>query len=175
MSVQKQNRSTNNLRTVFLGQSTIQLWTHMLHKLNSRHFTENHCFTKNCCEGQHIAGISNAAAVQNHVYFWQGVVLLFARVFQMSNLPSEAAGLRLFCLFVFFFFFQPILCPKDERQHGKRRVLESKMKYWIQKVRQQKAMRVFLRLISQKLKAIKQVTYITRSNVDKSLINFLDI
>ena len=29
-------------------------------------------FAKNCCDGQHIAGISNAAAVNNRVYFWQG-------------------------------------------------------------------------------------------------------
>ena len=70
----------------------------MLHKRNSRHFTENHCFAKNCCEGQHIAGISNAAAVENHVYFWQGVLLLFARVF-------KATGLRL-VFFLFFFFNQ---------------------------------------------------------------------
>lgn len=32
---------------------------------------------ENCCEGQHkLAGISNAAAVKNRVYFWQGVVAL---------------------------------------------------------------------------------------------------
>ena len=31
--------------------------------------------SENCSEGQHIAGISNAASV-NRVYFWQGVVAL---------------------------------------------------------------------------------------------------
>ena len=83
----------------------------MLHKLKSRHFTENHCFAKNCCEGQHIAGISNAAAVKNHVYFWQNDNPAHVNL----SLPSEAAG-------------------KDERQHGKRRVLESQMKYWTQNI-----------------------------------------
>ena len=52
--------------------------------------TQNHCFAKNCGEGQYIAGISNAATVKNRVYFWHGVVVLSARVFQMSNLPSGA-------------------------------------------------------------------------------------
>ena len=31
---------------------------------------------ENCCKGQHISGISNAAAVKNRGYFWQGVVAL---------------------------------------------------------------------------------------------------
>ena len=35
-------------------------------------------YNANCCEGQHIAGISTAKAVKNRVYFWQmqGVVAL---------------------------------------------------------------------------------------------------
>lgn len=31
---------------------------------------------ENCREGEQISGISNAAAVQNRVYSWQGVVAL---------------------------------------------------------------------------------------------------
>ena len=31
-------------------------------------------------------------------------------------------------------FLQPILCPKNERQQGKQRVLGSKMKYWIENI-----------------------------------------
>ena len=37
---------------------------------------------ENCCEGQHISSISNAAAVKNRVYLGKKL-LLFARVFQM--------------------------------------------------------------------------------------------
>ena len=36
-------------------------------------------------EGQHIAGISNAAAVKNRVYVWQGVVDCSLQEFPMST------------------------------------------------------------------------------------------
>ena len=65
--------------------------------------------TRIAVEGQHIAGISNAATV-NCVYFWQGVVLLIARVFQTCKVIKWNRGFKLSGLRLAF--LQPIFAQK---------------------------------------------------------------
>ena len=48
----------------------------------------------------------------------------------IGTLKLKPSGLRLG-------FLQPTLYPKDERQHGKRRVLGSEMKYWTENISKQ--------------------------------------
>ena len=49
--------------------------------------------------------------------------------FKLTKLSQgyKSLGLRLA-------FLQPILCPNNERKQGKRRVLGSKMKYWMENI-----------------------------------------
>ena len=75
---------------------------------------------KNCCEGQHIAEISNAAAVKNRVYFWEGVVVLcesFPNVkLTKRGRDYKPSGLRLA-------FLKHIWCPKMSESKKKQNVL----------------------------------------------------
>ena len=76
-------------------------------------------------------------------------------------------------------FLQPILCPKNERQKGKRRILGCKMKYWMENI-WRKHKHFLVRTAERennkgagecflvKIGKLIQVTKITRSNRDKS-------
>ena len=81
-------------------------------------------------------------------------------------------------------FLQPILCPKNERQKGKRRIFGCKMKYWMENIlkkhqhflvrtaeRENKKQKVPANISSDffvEIGKLIQVTKITRSNRDKS-------
>ena len=76
---------------------------------------------EDCCEGQHIADISNAAAVKNRVYVWQGVVALcenFANVsLALVNLQSRAEDIN--CVDFAWLFFNQFCAQKmsDSREN----------------------------------------------------------
>ena len=89
--------------------------------LNGCDFLTNN---ENCCEGQRIAGISNAAAVKNRVYFWQGVVALcesFPNVNPvLVNLPSGAEDINrpadLACFFLDQFCAQKMSDSRENEE-----------------------------------------------------------